>query len=77
MTSLLVSILLIRGRCGSKTAKAERVLKPFSEVSKLTTVLLGKAGLYGALSTVELCLLGGYLQNQVTQAGLAGRIPCA
>lgn len=77
MTSLLVSILLTRGRCGSKTPKAERVLKPFSEVSELTTVLLGKAGLYGALSTVELCLLRGYLLNQVTQAGLAGRIPCA
>jgi len=56
---------------------AERVLKPLSKVSELTTVPLGKAGLHGAVSRLELRLVRGCLLNQVPQAGLAGRIVCA
>lgn len=53
------------------------VLKSLSKVRELITVLLGKAGLRGALCSVESRLFRGCLLNQVTQAGLAGRIPCA
>lgn len=31
----------------------------------------------GALCSVQSCLFRGRLLNQVTQAGLAGRMPCA